>query len=269
MSLKILVRGGGDLASGVIARCYRAGWSVLVTELPQPLSVRRLVSFSQAIYSGSIEIEGIPARRCDSLSEALDLASQKVIPVMVDPDCTSMDDFLPDVVVDARMTKRPPESARWSNHFTIGLGPGFSAGESCHAVIETVRGPRLGRVIWQGMAENNTGIPDSVGLYREERVLRAPCDGELTCLAEIGDVVEIDQPIARVGDAVVKAPFKGVLRGLLVQGLLVTRHLKIGDLDPRCDPELSRLISDKALAIGGGVLEAILTWCDQRIRESR
>lgn len=259
MTIRILVRGGGDLASGVIVRCVRAGWAVAVTELAQPLAVRRLVSFSQAIYDGKIVIEGIEAVRVDDFSSLVGALNRNQVPVLVDPECRIYAQWQPDVLVDARMMKIAPSEQFIGIKLLIGLGPGFHAGENCHAVVETVRGPFLGRVIWNGPAEANTGVPDPVGIAREERVLRAPASGVLVAHQQIGDLLVKGDKIAVVGGVDLICPFDGVLRGLAQEGIMVTKGVKIGDVDPRNDPRLCHLISDKSLAVGGGVLEAILS----------
>ncbi len=258
--LRILVRGGGDLASGVVMRLHRAGWQVIVAELPQPLAVRRYVAFAQAMYDGEIKIEEILARRVSSFAEAARAIELGIVPVMADPRLAVQADFAPHVLVDGRMMKSQPETGMDAALLVIGLGPGFTAGLDCHAVVETNRGPFLGRVIWDGQAQADTGVPERVGDYRAERVLRAPADGILEAIVEIGARVQTGEEIARVDGQPVRAPFNGVLRGLLQGGLAVRAGAKIGDLDPRDDSRLSRLVSEKALAIGGGVLEAILAW---------
>lgn len=260
MTLRILVRGGGDLASGVVIRLRRAGWQVIVTELPEPLAVRRNVAFAQAIYDGEIRIEEVLARRVFNFAEAVRAFEQDSLPVIVDPKLSISAAFQPHVLVDGRMRKLPPELRRDAASLVIGLGPGFTAGLDCQAVIETNRGPFLGRVIWKGQAQVDTGVPERVGEYRAERVLRAPADGVIVPGAPIGAVVRAGDEIARVNGLSVVAPFDGVLRGLLQGGLHVRAGEKIGDVDPRGDTRLSSLVSDKALAVGGGVLEAILAW---------
>jgi xanthine dehydrogenase accessory factor len=170
----------------------------------------------------------------------------------------------PEVVVDARMRKKPPREGKELASLVIGLGPGFVAGENCHAVIETNRGHNLGRVLWRGVPEQDTGIPGSVQGYSSERVLRAPGKGKLQTRVEIGDRLIKGSLIAQVGEEEVLAPFDGILRGLLRDGTAVKSGLKIGDVDPRKDPNLCKLISDKSRAIGGGVLEAILACPDLR-----
>lgn len=255
----ILIRGGGDLASGVAVRLVHAGLQVVIAELPEPLAVRRLVAFSSAVTAGEIQVEDIVARRTASPAQALELLAQGVLPALVDPALACREALDPLVVVDARMTKQAPTTGREMAPLVVGLGPGFIAGDNCHAVVETQRGPFLGRVIWQGPAEVDSGLPDPVGTRIAERVLRAPADGPLTAYAAIGDLLEAGDPIAEVSGNVIRAPFKGLLRGLVQPGLVVQRGLKVGDLDPRLDSRLARLVSDKALAVGGGVLEAVLT----------
>lgn len=258
-SLLALIRGGGDLASGVALRLHRAGIGVIITELPQPLAVRRLVSFAEAVFSNEIEIEGVIARLAKNKNELPKLLEKKAIPVIVDPMCGLADEINPHILIDARMTKQRPELSYPSEWFSIGLGPGFSAGENCDAVIETKRGHFLGRVYWQGTAETDTGVPESVSSRAQERVLRAPKDGLFHSHVTIGQSVQKGELIAEVGGQFIVAPFQGIVRGLLHDGLPVTRSMKIGDLDPRNDPRLSSLVSDKSLAVGGGVLEAILS----------
>ncbi len=258
--LRILVRGGGDLASGVVIRLHRAGWQVIVAELPQPLAVRRLVSFAQAVYEGQNQVEEILARRVVNFPEAQETLAQGIVPVIIDPDLNVREDFRPHVLIDGRMRKAPPKMKMDVAPLVIGLGPGFNAGLDCHAVVETNRGPFLGRVIWQGQAQPDTGLPERVGEYQVERVLRAPASGVLETFFEIGAVVQTGDVIARTGGQSVLAPFDGVLRGLLQDNLNVRAGEKIGDVDPRGDPRLSRLVSDKALSVGGGVLETILSW---------
>jgi xanthine dehydrogenase accessory factor len=255
----VLIRGGGDLASGVVLRLFRSKIPVVITELANPLAVRRLVSFAEAVYDGEITIEGISARLVPSLEHALEELAQGRIPVLIDPQVAILPFLKPVAVIDARMIKKAPETGLEGQPFTIGLGPGFEVGVNCHAVVETKRGPYLGRVYWQGSAEADTGIPETVGKYQAERVLRAPADGIIQGKIKIGDVVQAGQIVAEVGGIPVSAPFEGIVRGLLHDGLSVKNNLKIGDLDPRFDDHLSRMVSDKALAIGGAVLEALLS----------
>jgi xanthine dehydrogenase accessory factor len=280
MALFVILRGGGDLASGVALRLYRAGLRLIITELAQPLSVRRLVSFSEAVFEGQKTVEGVQACLASDLNEALALIKGNQIPILVDPSASSISalrnlqsEETPIVLVDARMTKRPPERGTFEADLVIGLGPGFVAGENCHAVIETNRGHSMGRVIWKGAAEADTRVPEQVVDQGTERVLRAPAAGILETFVRIGDHLEPGQLVAEVGGQPLKTPFRGVLRGLIHPGLQVWQGMKVGDVDPRDNPEYTRLVSDKSLAVGGGVLEAILSrpelrpylWPDQTL----
>lgn len=260
----VLMRGGGDLASGVAVRLFRAGFQVVITELQQPLAVRRLVSFAEAVYRREITVEEVTASLAEDPEHARQILSSGQIPVLIDPQAQSRFFFDPKVMVDARMTKRAPDLGMEAAAFVIGLGPGFIASENCHAAVETNRGHRLGRVIWRGALQPDTGLPESVAGQRAERVLRAPADGKLEARAEICDHLECGDLIAEVDGQAIRAPFHGVLRGLLHSGLAVRSGLKVGDLDPRDDPSYCTLVSDKSLAVGGGVLEAILARPDLR-----
>lgn len=264
MKPKVLIRGGGDLASGVAARLHRVGCQVLVTELPQPQVVRRLVSFAQAVFTGEVQVEEIQSALVSSLSEAQRIMDADQVAVMVDPQASALAEFQPLVLVDARMTKKAPETGLDAAPMVIGLGPGFTAGVDCHAVIETIRGHFMGRIIWEGGALADTGVPEAVLRKEGERVLRAPAAGKLDAHVDIKDHLEQGQLIAEVSGKPVKAPFQGVLRGLVYPGLEVTEGMKIGDLDPRDDERYCTLISDKSLAIGGAVLTAIM--CRPEIR---
>ncbi len=258
----ILIRGGGDLASGVALRLRRVGLKVLISELPQPLAVRRLVSFAEAVYEGKVTVEGVTARlverkppsRMIQVQAALDAGE---IPVIIDPDASILTALPILIVIDARLTKQAPHPLPVDVPLHIGLGPGFHAGRNCHAVIETRRGHTLGRVYWDGPTQPDSGQPEG----DQRRVLRASADGQLIGYAQIGEHVIVGQEIAVISDRYpVVSPFDGVLRGLIRSGLHVTKGLKIGDVDPRNnDPALCNLVSDKALAIGGGALEAILS----------
>ncbi len=260
----VLIRGGGDLASGVAVRLHHSGFEVLITELPKPLVVRRTVSFAEAVSEGSKEVEGITAVLIQNPEDVKDTVRIGNIPVLVDPDLACLKEIRPDVVVDARMRKKPSLEGKELATLVIGLGPGFIAGENCHTVIETNRGHNLGRVIWAGPPQEDTGIPGMVHGFASERVLRAPEDGKLVTGAKIGDQVKNGTVIAIVGTQAVLAPFDGVLRGLIKPGSNVTAGMKIGDVDPRQDPTICSLVSDKSRAIGGGVLEAILACPDLR-----
>jgi xanthine dehydrogenase accessory factor len=256
MAAIILIRGGGDLASGVALRLLRTGLRVVITELAQPLAVRRTVSFAEAIYSGTVTIEGVTGAAVKDPTDTfrtISILSKQQIPILIDPDCLSARALHASVVVDARMTKASPQPIGYVPQLYLGLGPAFVAGQNCQAAIETRRSHLLGRVYWQGGPQADTGQPEG----DPKRVLRAPADGEVVAHAEIGQHLEGGALIAEVGGQAVSAPFAGVLRGLIHPGLTVKQGLKIGDIDPRDDPQLCKLVSDKSLAIGGGVLEAI------------
>lgn len=256
---RALIRGGGDLASGVAARLHRAGFQVLVTELGQPLVVRRLVSFAEAVYAARVQVEEISGGLANSYAEVEAILQADAVAVLVDPQLECLANFVPHILVDARMRKLPPETGLDLAPLVVGLGPGFTAGVDCHAVVETLRGHTLGRVLWQGQAAPDSGEPDLVSGEGITRVLRAPADGVLVAHVAIGERVEKDALLADVAGEPLRAPFKGALRGMLHPGLMVHKGMKVGDLDPRDDPTYCRLISDKALAIGGGVLEAALS----------
>lgn len=256
----ILMRGGGDLASGIALRLHRAGLRVVITELPQPLAVRRAVSFAETVYAGKHTVEEVTARLVEP-DEVFSALQANEIPVLVDPEAGVLLSALPFlVVIDGRLLKSPPPPLPRDVPLHIGLGPGFHAGVNCHAAIETRRSHTLGRVYWNGATQPDSGQPEG----DPRRVLRAPIDGILTGLKQIGEYIEEGQLIATVQvdkntSTQVHSPFAGVLRGLIHDGIRVTKGIKIGDVDPRNDPSACFLVSDKALAIGGGVLEAILT----------
>lgn len=253
----ILVRGGGDLGTGVAYRLHRAGFTVMVTDLAQPTCVRRAVAFAEAMYTGSITVEGVTAVRVDDPMLGMAHVIMREIPVVVD-DRSVLERMRPPLVVDARLAKHNLGTRLHDAKLVIGLGPGFTAGLDCHAVVETNRGHHLGRVLWEGTAEADTGQPEPVRGFAGERVLRAPAAGVLMARLTIGDAVEAGDIIATVNGQSITAPFSGVLRGLVHDGLTVTAGMKVGDLDPRAVRENCFTISDKARAIGGGVLEAIL-----------
>ena len=258
-SVPVIVRGGGDLASGVVYRLVKCGFPVLVTELARPLAIRRVVAFAEAIFAGEITVEDIHARRVENVEAARACWAAGEVPVLVDEEGASLAVLRPPVVVDARMAKRNLDTTRDDAPLVIGLGPGFTAGEDCHVVIETNRGHYLGRVIRRGTAQADTGKPGEVRGHVSDRVLRAPADGFVQPLAEIGDALSAGQVVARVGEAPVRAPFDGVLRGLIHPSVPVFAGMKIGDVDPRGVRDHCFTVSEKSLAIGGGVLEAILS----------
>ena len=264
MTSYVLIWGGGDLASGVALRLYRSKIRVLVVEMPQPLAVRRTVSFAQAVYDGKTNIEGVTGQLIDTPREMPAVWEDGGVPVIVDPEINLLEKFKPAVLVDARMRKKFVPLSLDLADMIIGLGPGFTAGNNCHAAIETNRGHFLGRVIWEGSPQADTGVPGKVQFYREERVLHAPTDGIVETKVEIGDSVDKGDPVLSIDGQVVRSPFSGVVRGLIHDGLHVRKGMKVGDVDPRPEDFRCWYVSEKSLAIGGGVLEAILT--SDRIR---
>ncbi len=256
-ALLVVLRGGGDLATGVAYRLAAAGITPLVLELPQPLVVRRRVALATALLEGEIEVDGLRARPVAGIVEAAALAQEGVIPVMASPALPPFPRPI-DVLVDARMAKRNIDTRQDQARLVIALGPGFTAGEDCHAIVETMRGHTLGRVIWRGQALADTGTPGLVAGKGAERVVRAPVAGRVNWLVAIGDSVAAGQPLGDVAGQAVRAPFAGVVRGLIAPGTPVPAGLKIGDVDARGDAGACFTISDKALAVGAGVLEGIL-----------
>ncbi|MBI5954302.1 MAG: EF2563 family selenium-dependent molybdenum hydroxylase system protein [Chloroflexi bacterium] len=274
MTNLIVLRGGGDLASGVALRLHRTGFQLVILEMEKPLAVRRTVSFADAIYEGKQTVEGTTARLVspDQIQVTLEAGE---IPMLVDPRGNILrNQFVTSpqstFVMDARMLKVEPEPLGVNVALHIGLGPGFLAGINCHAVVETQRGHTLGRVYWDGPTRADSGQPDG----DPRRVLRASQSGVLTAHAQIGDHLKEGQLIAEIqpkdgGEkSAVHSPLKGILRGLIHPGIEVTEGMKIGDVDTRDDPSLSTLVSEKALAIGGGVLEAVLVFLRRREVES-
>lgn len=260
----VLIRGAGDLATGVGLRLFRSGFPVVMTEIERPLAVRRTVSFAQAVFDGGAQVEGVRARRCEPAA-ALEHLRAGDIPVLVDPEADARQMLHPQILVDGIMAKSNTGTRIVDAPFVVALGPGFTAGVDCHAVIETNRGHNLGRVMWEGSAEADTGEPGSLpGVAAgTERALRAPVAGVVMPHAEIGDRLRQSSVIARISatghdPVTIAAPFDGVLRGLIHPSVTVTPGMKIGDLDPRIHPDYCFTVSDKSLAIGGGVLEAVM-----------
>jgi xanthine dehydrogenase accessory factor len=279
----VILRGGGDLATGVAYRLHQAGFPIIVLELAQPLVVRRKVALATAVLQNQIQIETLHAQLAQSTDEALHLAYSGQIPVLIAPELpvisnqlalisnrplitdSLITDYRIPILIDARMAKRNIDTRIDQAELVIALGPGFTAGVDCHAVIETMRGHTLGRVIWEGAAIPNTGTPGIVAGKGAERVLRAPAAGKVEWRLEIGDLVQEGEIIGEVAGEAIAAPFAGVLRGLIAPGSEVPAGLKIGDLDVRADVSACFTISDKALAIGGGVLEAVLTYLNRQL----
>ena len=255
----VLIRGAGDLASGAALRLHRANFPVVMTDLPQPTAIRRTVCFSQAIRFGKTTVEDAVGVCCKTAREVKAALSVGEIPVLPDETASCRTWLHPEVLVDGILAKRNLGTKITDAPLVIALGPGFCAGRDCHAVIETMRGHTLGRVIWDGEPIPNTNIPGLIGGFAGERVLRAPSDGIFVQKLEIGASVHTGDVAGTVNGVPMLCQIDGMLRGILQDGTPVTRGMKSGDVDPRGKREYCDLVSDKALAIGGGVLEAILS----------
>lgn len=253
----IIIRGAGDLATGTAIRLHNAGFPIIMLEVEKPTVIRRTVSFASAVYLNEISVEGIKAVYT-SQSKAMDIALTGDIPVIVDPRGINIDNFKPLILIDAILAKKNLGTSKDMADFVIALGPGFSAGIDCHAVIETQRGHLLGSVIYNGSAIPNTGIPGVIGGVGEDRVLHAPCAGVFAGTRKIGDIVNKNDIVGFVGNSPVVTKISGKLRGLLMDGLEVTPGFKVGDVDPRGEKIDHTTCSDKARAIAGGVLEAVM-----------
>ena len=260
----VLIKGAGDLATGTAVRLARAGFRVVMTDLARPTAVRRTVAFSQCLYDGSATVEGLTARRAEHPAEAEAILAAGAIPVLADPAANILKELPFDALVDAILAKRNLGTRITDAPIVLALGPGFTAGADCHGVIETQRGHDLGRLILSGSAAPNTGVPGNVGGYTVERLIRAPADGPFEPLAAIGDRVEAGAPVARVAGETVRAQISGVVRGMLPAGLAVAKGMKAGDIDPRREARHCFTVSDKARAIGGGVLEGLLYFGRER-----
>ena len=255
--MRVVIRGAGDLASGVALRLWRAGMDVVLLDVAKPTAIRRTVAFSEAIVHGEQTVEDVTARLATAETVEETLAAG-YIPVLVDPEGRSVPKLKPDALVDAILAKRNLGTEIRDAPVVIGVGPGFTAGVDCHAVVETMRGHSLGRVIREGSAIPNTGIPGLIGGFAGERVLRAPAAGLFHPLRDIGDAVTEGEILATVEGKPIIATLTGTLRGILPEGTEVFPGMKAGDIDPRCQRSHCFTASDKALAVGGGVLEAIL-----------
>lgn len=256
--LTVVIRGAGEMASGVAWRLFQAHFRVLLTEIPQPLAVRRGVSFCEAVYEGRQTVEGVEAVLVHRPEDATGVWQSRRIPLLLDPDLSQSLRLKPEVLVDAILAKKNLGTRITQAPLVVGLGPGFRAGIDAHYVVETQRGHNLGRLYDEGEAEADTGVPGTIGGFSGERVLRAPATGILKALKDIGAAVEAGEAVVEVEGIPVPARIPGVLRGLIRNGTPVSAGLKIGDVDPRSNPLFIQTISEKARAIAGAVLEGIL-----------
>lgn len=254
----ITIKGAGEMASGIAWRLYRAGFrNISMLEIAHPMAVRRRVCFCEAVYDGSAVVDGVSGVLCVDDTAMNRAIGQGIIPVVIDPEWKTIRHRKPRVVIDAILAKRNLGTCLDEAPLVIGLGPGFTAGKDVHAVVETNRGPNCGRVLYSGSAQKNTGIPGKVMGYDVDRVLRAPEDGLLKSKVQLGDRVIAGDTVATVNSSQVKTSITGIVRGLIRDGIMVTKELKIGDIEPRDGVDIN-LVSDKSLGLGGAVLEAVL-----------
>ena len=256
---RLIVRGGGDLASGVIHRLHRCGYQVLVLECGKPSAIRRKVSFGEAVYDGISRVEGITGRLISQIDEYQKAWDAGEIPVLVDESGEAAKELKPDAMIDAILAKKNLGTTREMAPLTVALGPGFEAGKDVDFVVETQRGHDLARIISEGPAAPNTGVPGVIAGYGKERVIHAPAAGIMHNRSRIGDIVEKDQIIAMVGETPVRASLTGVLRGIIRDGYKVPEGMKIADIDPRKEQKKNcNTISDKARCIAGSVVEVLM-----------
>jgi xanthine dehydrogenase accessory factor len=259
-----VIRGGGDLATGVAVRLFRAGFKIIILEIERPTVIRLAVSFARTVYESKAVIEGIEGFLVSSCKEAQNIINQRKIAVLIDSEGNYIDKLNPTILIDAILAKRNLGTGKEQAPLVIGLGPGFTAGKEVDAVVETKRGHYLGRVIYQGKAELDTGIPGEIKGESIRRLLKSPADGEIMPLHKIGDLVKLDEVVAEVAGVPLKAEISGVLRGLIYIRTQVTRGMKVGDIDPRGIKDHCFTVSDKARSIGGGVLEIICTYLNKK-----
>lgn len=256
----VTVRGGGDLASGTIHRLYRCGYRLLILECEKPTAIRRKVSFCEAVYDGQSLVEGVLCRRINNIQECEALWKAGEIPLMVDTEGEILQKYKPAALVDAILAKKNLGTTKDMASLTIALGPGFEAKEDVDYVVETMRGHNLARVISNGMALPDTGVPGIIAGFGKERVIHAPAEGRIHCISQIADIVEKDQVLAWIGNTPVRASLTGVLRGIIRDGFTVSKGMKIADIDPRKEQKKNCFtISDKARCIAGSVVEILLS----------
>lgn len=256
--LKICIRGGGDLASGIAYRLYRAGFQIVILELNLPTMIRRFVSYGNAVYENEVVIENVKAKLIKNWLEIYKCWDERIIPVIIDEDGEIINYINAQIVIDARMLRRNIKNNLKKDYALIGIGPGFEVGRNCNYAIETNRGHYLGRVIYFGSTQASDGRPYPIMGYSDERLIRAPANGHFQNLKSIGDFVKKKDIIGKIDDEFVYSKIDGIIRGLIHPKVFVRKNQKIADIDPRAVKEYAFKISDKSLAIAGGVLEAIL-----------
>lgn len=254
----VLIKGAGDLASGVAHRLYMSGFNIVMTDIEMPTTIRRTVSFSSAIICGSAEVEGVNAVLANNIDDVKNIINDKNIAVIVDEKANSINILKPDIVVDAIIAKQNLGTKKEDAPIVIGIGPGFNPKVDCHAAIESKRGHYLGKVLYNSRPASNTGKPGNICGYEEERIIRATEDGIFKPIKHIGDIVKAHDTVATINNSSVTTAISGVVRGMLPDNTPVHKGMKSGDVDPRGINDYCYQISDKARAIAGGVLEAIL-----------
>ncbi len=254
----VIIKGAGDLATAVAHKLFRSGFPIIMTEVEKPLCVRRNVSFANCIYVGTWEVEGIKAKKATNLQNIKDILNEGMVPVIADMECNIRNEIKPLALVDAILAKRNTGTSKNDAPIVIGLGPGFKAGVDVDVVIETNRGHNLGRLIFEGYASMDTGIPGEIKGHTEDRVLKATRTGIVTNIKELGSIIKKEETVILIDGEEVKAKIDGIVRGLIYNGLKVTKGMKIGDIDPRMEVAFTNTISEKGRCIAGGVLEAIL-----------
>ena len=264
--MKVVIRGGGDLATGVAEVLYQSGFKILILDIEKPSSIRRSVCFSEAIYDGIIQVENIICKKVENENDIEKCWNEKIIPIMVDEKGEIIKKIKPNVVVDSIIAKKNLGTTKEMAPITIALGDGFEAGKDVDIVVETMRGHNLGRVITSGRAMKNTGIPGEIKGVSKDRVIYSLANGRFSSVKKIGDTVQKDEIIGYVGNVEIRGKISGVLRGIIRDGYEVTENMKIGDIDPRIEEKNNCFtISDKARSLGGAVLRAIMF----RLKEER
>lgn len=264
--MKVVIRGGGDLATGVAEVLYQSGFKILILDIEKPSSIRRSVCFSEAIYDGVVKVENIICKKVENENEIEKCWNEKIIPIMVDEKGEIIKKIKPDVVVDSIIAKKNLGTTKEMAPITVALGDGFEAGKDVDIVIETMRGHNLGRIITSGRAMKNTGIPGEIKGVSKDRVIYSKANGRFSSVKKIGDTVQKDEIIGYVDDVEIRGKISGVLRGIIREGYEVTENMKIGDIDPRTEEKNNCFtISDKARSLGGAVLRAIMF----RLKEER
>ena len=256
--MMVLIKGAGDLATGIAYRLKKSGFDIVMTEIHKPTTVRRTVAFSQAVFDNEIVIEGIKGVKVNNINEIYEEIREGNIPIIIDEKAEIIKELRPDVVVDSIIAKKNLGTSIEDAPIVIGVGPGFEAKVDCHLVVETKRGHYLGKVIEEGSAIPNTGVPGNIGGYTKERIIRASSNGKIKPVVAIGDFIKKGDIVAYIDGIEVLAEIDGIVRGMLQEGIEVFKGMKSGEIDPRCEKDHCFTISDKARSIGGGVLEAIM-----------